>query len=68
MVSYTRMTNSTLVTMFTQNRKYRIGGYRPGKKSEDAKIHHTGRFDGKRLPPKVDLRKYILLRFWMNSV
>ncbi|MUG93819.1 peptidase C1 [Scytonema sp. UIC 10036] len=45
--------------MFTQARKYRIGGYRPGKKSEDAKMHHTGRFDSDRLPPKVDLRRYM---------
>ncbi|GAA6614276.1 C1 family peptidase [Scytonema sp. NUACC26] len=45
--------------MFTKNRKYRIGGYRPGKKAEDAKMHHMWRFDSDRLPPKVDLRKYM---------
>ncbi len=42
-----------------QNRKYRIGGYRPGKRPEHAKFHQANRFDTKALPPKVDLRKYM---------
>ena len=45
--------------MFPQNRTQRIGGYRPGQKSEDTKIHQTSRFDSKELPAKVDLRNYM---------
>ncbi len=45
--------------MTTQNRKYRIGGYRPGSKPDDAKTHLAGRFSGQTLPPKVDLRPFM---------
>lgn len=45
--------------MVTQERQTRIGGYRPGQKSEDAKIHELARFSREELPPKVDLRKYM---------
>ncbi|MBD3885574.1 C1 family peptidase [Phormidium tenue FACHB-886] len=42
-----------------QNRKYRIGGYRPGQKPEDTKYHQKARFRGDELPHKVDLRKHM---------
>lgn len=42
-----------------QNRQIGIGGYQPGRKPEDAKTHNAGRFAGKQLPHKVDLRKYM---------
>ncbi|GAB1544868.1 hypothetical protein NUACC21_75440 [Scytonema sp. NUACC21] len=45
--------------MFTKNKKHRIGGYRPGKKSENAHFHKAERFGRNQLPPKVDLRKYM---------
>ncbi|MBW4641264.1 MAG: hypothetical protein KME05_24230 [Gloeocapsa sp. UFS-A4-WI-NPMV-4B04] len=42
-----------------QNRKYRIGGYRPGLKPENTKYHQKARFQEEQLPPKVDLRKHM---------
>ncbi|HEY9736442.1 MAG TPA: C1 family peptidase [Trichocoleus sp.] len=45
--------------MFTQNRKFRIGGYKAGQKPENAKYHRAGRFGKEQLPPKVDLRKHM---------
>ena len=42
-----------------QNRKYRIGGYRPGKIPDDATFHRVGRFQAEQLPPRVDLRKFM---------
>ncbi|MEB3338412.1 MAG: C1 family peptidase [Leptolyngbyaceae bacterium] len=41
------------------NLQSRIGGYNPGKRPDDAKLHEIGRFQDKELPPKVDLRKYM---------
>jgi C1A family cysteine protease len=42
-----------------QNRKYRIGGYRPGQKPENTKYHQQERFQTDQLPRRVDLRKYM---------
>ncbi|BAZ42976.1 hypothetical protein NIES4101_89480 [Calothrix sp. NIES-4101] len=39
--------------------KYRLGGYQIGQKPANAKNHEIGRFSAKKLPPKVDLRKYM---------
>ncbi|XHR81795.1 MAG: hypothetical protein ACFKPT_26920 [Gloeotrichia echinulata GP01] len=43
--------------MVTQNSNNRIGGYHPGQKAEDAKLHEASRFSSEELPPKVDLRQ-----------
>ncbi|MGG6293981.1 C1 family peptidase [Leptolyngbya sp. AN02str] len=48
-----------MVLSTPQNRKYRIGGYRPGQKPENTKYHHSDRFNASQLPPKVDLRKHM---------
>ncbi len=48
------MTEST-----SQQRKYRIGGYRPGQKPENTKYHQGDRFQADQLPHRVDLRKYM---------
>lgn len=45
--------------MFTQTRKFPIGGYKIGQKPDDAKRHQIGRFEQEQLPPKVDLRKHM---------
>ncbi|MBD2059008.1 C1 family peptidase [Oculatella sp. FACHB-28] len=45
--------------MITQQRQRRIGGYRAGQRPQDAKYHHTGRFEQEQLPPRVDLRKHM---------
>ncbi|MBD0268636.1 MAG: C1 family peptidase, partial [Cyanobacteria bacterium Co-bin8] len=45
--------------MFTQTRKFRIGGYQAGQKPDNAKHHQAGRFDKGQLPHKVDLRKHM---------
>lgn len=42
-----------------QSQKYRIGGYQAGRKPENIKYHHQGRFETDQLPPKVDLRKHL---------
>uniref|UniRef100_A0A832H1J1 Peptidase C1 n=1 Tax=Oscillatoriales cyanobacterium SpSt-402 TaxID=2282168 RepID=A0A832H1J1_9CYAN len=42
-----------------QNRKYRIGGYRPGQKPDNTKYHQKQRFREDQLPPRVDLRKHM---------
>jgi C1A family cysteine protease len=43
--------------MVTHNSNNRIGGYHPGQKAEDAKLHEASRFSSEELPPKVDLRE-----------
>ncbi|WP_347277935.1 C1 family peptidase [Leptolyngbya sp. FACHB-711] len=48
-----------MVLSSLQNRKYRIGGYRPGRKPENTKYHHSDRFQADQLPRKVDLRKHM---------
>lgn len=45
--------------MFTQLRKFRLGGYKPGQKPDGAKQHQIGRFGKEQLPPRVDLRKHL---------
>jgi len=45
--------------MSDSNRKYRIGGYQPGSKPNDAKSHTGNRFTSETLPPKVDLRQFM---------
>ena len=45
--------------MFTQNRKFRIGGYKPGAKPDNVKHHQIGRFRKDNLPHRVDLRKHM---------
>jgi C1A family cysteine protease len=42
-----------------QNRKFRIGGYRPGQKPEHTKYHQQDRFQADQLPRRVDLRKHM---------
>jgi len=39
--------------------KFRIGGYQPGKRPEETKIHQIGRFQQEQLPRRVDLRKFM---------
>ncbi|MBD2108148.1 C1 family peptidase [Nodosilinea sp. FACHB-13] len=45
--------------MFTQTRKFRIGGYQPGQKPDDVKHHQIGRFGKEELPGRVDLRHHM---------
>ena len=45
--------------MSDSNRKYRIGGYQPGSKPNNAKSHTGNRFTSETLPPKVDLRQFM---------
>lgn len=48
-----------MVLSTPQNRKYRIGGYRPGQKPANTKYHQQERFRADQLPPRVDLRKHL---------
>lgn len=57
-ISYTGITSELNVIIVTTILKY-TAGYIPGKKSEGAKFHQIGRFQSRKLPPKVDLRKYM---------
>lgn len=41
------------------NLKYRIGGYQPSTRPNEAKSHHAGRFRAQQLPHRVDLRKFM---------
>lgn len=45
--------------MFTQTRKFRIGGYQPGQKPDNVKHHQIGRFGKEELPRRVDLRHHM---------
>ncbi|MGG6237442.1 C1 family peptidase [Nodosilinea sp. AN01ver1] len=45
--------------MFTQSRKFRIGGYQAGQKPDHVKYHQAGRFEQEQLPPRVDLRHHM---------
>jgi C1A family cysteine protease len=39
--------------------KYRVGGYQPGTRPDDAKLHQADRFQQEQLPRRVDLRKFM---------